>query len=49
MKKEFLNIQIPSLLQKKRKVWRLLKIEGSVLIYIISSLGPTYTSEKRTT
>jgi hypothetical protein len=31
------------------KLWRLLKIEGSVLIYIISSLGLTYIGEKRTT
>jgi hypothetical protein len=31
------------------KLWRLLKIEGSVLIYIVHPLGPTYIGERRTT
>ncbi len=31
------------------KLWRLLQIEGSVLIYIIPPLGLTYIGEKRTT
>jgi hypothetical protein len=31
------------------KLWRLLKIEGYVLIYIVPPLGPTYIDERRTT
>ncbi len=31
------------------KLWRLLKIEGSVLIYVVPPLGPTYIGERRTT
>jgi len=31
------------------KLWRLLKIEGSVLMYIVPPLGPTYIGERRTT
>jgi hypothetical protein len=31
------------------KLWRLLKIEGFVLIYIVPPLGPTYIGERRTT
>jgi len=27
------------------KLWRLLKIEGSVLMYIVAPLGPTYIGE----
>jgi len=27
------------------KLWRLLKIEGSVLMYIVPPLGPTYIGE----
>ncbi len=34
---------------KKMKLWRLLKIEGYVLIYIVPPLGPTYIDERRTT
>jgi hypothetical protein len=34
---------------KKMKLWRLLKIESSILIYIVPPLGPTYIGEKRTT
>jgi len=30
---------------KKMKLWRLLKIEGSVLMYIVPPLGPTYIGE----
>ncbi len=30
---------------KKMKLWRLLKIEGSVLMYIVPPLGPTYLGE----
>jgi hypothetical protein len=31
------------------KLWRLLKIEGYVLIYIAPLLGPTYIGERITT
>jgi hypothetical protein len=31
------------------KLWRLLKIEGSVLIYMVPRFGPTYIGERRTT
>jgi len=31
------------------KLWRLLQIEGFVLIYIVPPLGPTYIGERRTT
>jgi hypothetical protein len=31
------------------KPWRLLKIKGYVLIYIVPPLGPTYIGERRTT
>jgi hypothetical protein len=41
--------KISPLLPKKMKLWRLLKIEGSVLIYIVPPLGPTYIGERRTT
>jgi hypothetical protein len=41
--------KIASLPQKKMKLWRLFKIEDSVLIYTILSLGSTYTGEKKTT
>jgi len=34
---------------KKMKLCRLLKTEGSVLIYIVPPLGPTYIGEKKTT
>ncbi len=34
---------------KKMKLWRFLKIEGFVLIYIVPPLGPTYIGERRTT
>jgi hypothetical protein len=34
---------------KKMKLWRLLKIKGSMLIYIIPPLKPTYIGEKITT
>jgi hypothetical protein len=34
---------------KNMKLWRLLKIEGSVLIYIVLPLGPTSIGERRTT
>ncbi len=34
---------------QKMKLWRLLKIKGSVLIYIVLPVGPTYTGERRTT
>jgi len=34
---------------KKMKLWRLFKIEGSILIYIVPPLGPTYISGGRTT
>ncbi len=34
---------------KKVKLWRLLRIEGSVLIYIDPPLGRTYIGERRTT
>ncbi len=34
---------------KKMKLRRLLKIEGSVLIYIVPPLGPTYIGGRRTT
>jgi hypothetical protein len=30
---------------KKMKLWRLLKIEGSVLMYRVAPLGPTYIGE----
>jgi len=30
---------------KKMKLWRLLKIEGFVLMYIVPPLGPTYIGE----
>jgi hypothetical protein len=30
---------------KKMKLWRLLKIKGSVLMYIVPPLGPTYIGE----
>jgi len=30
---------------KKKKLWRLLKIKGSVLMYIVPPLGPTYIGE----
>ncbi len=38
-------VQIP----KKMKLWRLFKIEGSVLIYVVPPLGPTYIGERKTT
>jgi hypothetical protein len=41
--------KIGPLLPKKMKLWRLLKIEGFVLIYTIPPLGPTYIGERRTT
>jgi hypothetical protein len=31
------------------KLWRLFKIKGSVLMYIVSPLRPTYIGERRTT
>jgi hypothetical protein len=31
------------------KLWRLLKLKGSVLIYIVPPLGPTYIGERRIT
>jgi hypothetical protein len=31
------------------KLWKLLKIESFVLIYIVPPLGPTYIGERRTT
>jgi len=34
---------------KKMKLWRLLKIERSILMYIVPHLGPNYIGEKRTT
>jgi hypothetical protein len=34
---------------KKMKLWRLLKIEGSVLMYIVPPLGPTYIGESAKT
>jgi hypothetical protein len=34
---------------KKMKLWRLLKLEGYGLIYIVPPLGPTYIGERRTT
>ncbi len=34
---------------RKMKLWKLFKIEGSVLIYIVPPLGPTYIGERRTT
>jgi len=34
---------------KKMKLWRLFKIEGSILIFIVPPLGPTYIGERRTT
>ncbi len=34
---------------KKMKLWRLLKIEGFVLIYIVPPLGATYIGERRIT
>jgi hypothetical protein len=34
---------------KKMKLWRLLKIEGSVLMYIVPPLGPTYIDESAKT
>jgi hypothetical protein len=30
---------------KKMKLWRLLKIESSILMYIVPPLGPTYIGE----
>jgi len=36
---------ISPLLPKKMKLWRLLKIEGYVLMYIVPPLGPTYIGE----
>jgi hypothetical protein len=34
---------------KKMKLWRLLKIEGYVLMYIVPPLRPNYIGETRTT
>jgi hypothetical protein len=34
---------------KRKKVWRLPKIKGSILKYIVPPLWPTYIVEKRTT
>jgi hypothetical protein len=34
---------------KKKKLWRLPKIEGSILKYRVPPLGPTYIGERRTT
>jgi hypothetical protein len=31
------------------KLWRLLKVEGSVLMYIVPPLRPIYIGERRTT
>jgi len=36
---------IGPLLPKKMKLWRFLKIEGSVLMYIVPPLWPTYIGE----
>jgi hypothetical protein len=41
--------KIDPLLPKKMKLWRLLKIEGFVLIYILPPFGPIYMGERRTT
>jgi hypothetical protein len=41
------NLIGPSL--KKMKLWRLTKIEGSVLKYRVPPLGHTYIGERRTT
>jgi len=38
----------PSLI-KKKKLWRLPKIEGSILKYRVPPLWPTYVGERRTT
>jgi hypothetical protein len=35
--------------KKRKKVWRLLKIKGSILKYIVPPLWPTYIVERRTT
>jgi hypothetical protein len=37
----------PSL--KKKKLWRLPKVEGSILKYRVPPLWPTYIGERRTT
>jgi hypothetical protein len=34
---------------QKNELWRLLKLEASILIYIVPPLGPTYIDERRTT
>jgi hypothetical protein len=34
---------------KKKKLWRLPKIEGSILKYRVPPLWPTYIGERRTT
>jgi hypothetical protein len=34
---------------KKMKLWSLLKIEGSVLMYVVPPLQPNYIGERRTT
>jgi len=41
------NLIGPSL--KKMKLWRLLKIEGSILKYRVPPFWPTYIGERRTT
>jgi len=35
----------PPITPKKMKLWRLLKIEGSVLMYMVPPLRPTYIGE----
>jgi hypothetical protein len=34
---------------KKMKLWRLFKIKGYVLMYIVLPLGPNYIGERKTT
>jgi hypothetical protein len=31
------------------KLWRLIKIEGSILMYIVPPVQPTYIGERKTT
>jgi hypothetical protein len=42
------NLIGPSL-KKKKKLWRLPKIEGSILKFRVPAICPTYVSEGRTT
>jgi hypothetical protein len=37
------------IIPKKMKLWRLFKIKGFVLMYIVLPLGPNYIGERKTT